>query len=238
MKTSYYPQIDSNIFTDIDHKTILEMVKIVQEPSFSSNLNNLMAQFEEIQDDLLAMSGNIAQLLNQSNIRTVISLVNEPDFMKNLSDSIVQLKAVCQAQSNEPTSINKSGHEESDDSEYIELPKPVGDLLTSFDESIEVERSGPDAIVRMKRFFAKKALRFIYAFIMDVAPLLQAYYYHDIDAISNAQQHMEIMQEERKQTEEERKQTEEERKQTAIQQKIYEAITVDNVSDLSSENSD
>lgn len=73
---------------------------------------------------------------------------------------------------------------------------------------------------------------------MDVAPLLQVYYYHDIDAISDAQQHMEIMQEERKQTEEERKQTEEERKQTAIQQKIYEAITVDNVSDLSSENSD
>lgn len=136
-------------------------------------------------------------------------------------------------------SVTKSALESSesrvcldDSEEYIDLSKPLADMVKQVDSSMQFPDADNQNSVRIKKTNTDTFWQVV-SLILAIIALLQAAHYHNVDTVSSAQDQAELMQEEEFQTCEEQKQTAELIKQT----KILEQIEKNTSDDTSSQES-
>lgn len=123
-------------------------------------------------------------------------------FIDIANDSI---KSLSEANINQ----NKNSH--------IDLPNSLAQFISSVDDSIELPESDSKNIVCVKETSNSTNFWDVISLIINIISIFIAFYFNYSAAISNTQQHSELMQEVRKQTVEEEKQTLELQKQTEQQ---------------------
>ncbi len=119
-----------------------------------------------------------------------------------------------------------------DSEEYINLSKPLADMVKQVDSSVQFPDADDQNTVRIKKTNTESFWQVV-SLIIAIIAILQAAHYHNADTVSSAQDQAELMQEEELQTREEQKQTAELIKQT----KILEQIEINTSSDLDSHES-
>ena len=119
-----------------------------------------------------------------------------------------------------------------DSEEYINLSKPLADMVKQVDSSIQFPDADDQNTVRIKKTNTESFWQVV-SLILAIIAILQTAHYHNVDAVSSAQDQAELIQEEELQTREEQKQTAELIKQT----KILEQIEINTSSDLDSHES-
>lgn len=119
-----------------------------------------------------------------------------------------------------------------DSEEYIDLAKPLADMVKQVDSSVQFPDADDQNTIRIKKTNTESFWQVV-SLILAIIAILQTAYYHNVDTVSSAQDQAELMQEEELQTREEQKQTAELIKQT----KILEQIEINTSSDLDSHES-
>lgn len=181
-----------------------------QEKLYKSLLDTTRTALQAYADTVpTTLSMKYTEYLASSGLKTFSSVISD----LNLTTSAISNMASVAEKIFEDTYTSDN----TDD--CIELEKSVADIVKQIDESIELPNPNKENKVQIEKSNSEVFWQVI-SIILTIITILQAAYYHNADAVSSAQDHAELMQEEILQTQEEKNQTDEQMKQTEILKQI------------------